>query len=133
MFYLKRRRVTRTTGFFLTVCSFFPLDCFVPSGIRRVSLHSRGQQDHLRQGGPAGWHHQLSEAQRPQRPAQRLVTQTQLSHVSGQQDHASHRQGGDDPQPAVKRQRCSALFLSFFWLIFVFFFPQCGNVSEYTV
>lgn len=95
-----------------------PICSLLTPGIGGVPLHSGGQQDHLRQGRPAGGHHQLSEAQRPQRPAQRLVTQTQLAHVTCQQDHAPHCQGGDDPQPAVKQRPCSALS-SFFFLFFL--------------
>lgn len=105
----------------------------ISSGIRGVPLQPSCKQDHLCQGRPARWHHQLSEAQGPQRPAQRLVTQTQLSHVSGQQDHASHCQGGDDPQPAVKREHIVHYFM--FWFIFVclFFFSFSENAFEYTV
>lgn len=106
-------------SFFFCTSLWLKLNRSPPTpGIGGVPLHSGGQQDHLRQGGPAGWHHQLPEAQRPQRPAQRLVAQTQLAHVAGQQDHAPHRQGGDDPQPAVKAWPCSALLLFFWFCLF---------------
>lgn len=72
-------------------------------GVRGVPVQPGGEQDHLRQSGPAGRHHQLPEAQRPQRPAERLVPQTQLPHVPRQQNHTPYRQGGDDPQPAVAK------------------------------
>lgn len=81
------------------------------AGVGGVPLQLGGEQDHLRQGGPDGRHHQLPEAQRPQRPAQRLVPQTELPHVAGQQDHTSHRQGGDDPQSAVKPEKKNSAFV----------------------
>ena len=66
-------------------------------GVRRVSVQPGGEQDDLRQSGPPGRHHQLPTAQRPQRPAERLVSQTELSHVSCQQNHPPYRKRGDDP------------------------------------
>ncbi|CDQ86323.1 unnamed protein product [Oncorhynchus mykiss] len=42
----------------------------------------------------------------PNGPAQRLVPQTELPHVPGQQNHTSHRQREDDTQPAVMRTEC---------------------------
>lgn len=88
------------------------------SGIWGVPFQPSCKQDHLCQGGQTGRHHQLSEAQRSQRSAQRLVAQTQLSHVSGQQDHTSDCQGGDDPQPAVKEEQHETFYV---WSTFVVF------------
>lgn len=83
----------------------------ISSGIWGVPFEPSCKQDHLCQGGQAGRHHQLSETQRPQRSAQRLVAQAQLPHVSGQQDHASDCQGGDDPQPAVNEEQCASFYV----------------------
>ena len=92
---------------------FVCLGLFPSLGGRRIPLPAGGQENHLRQSGSSGWHHQLHTSQRPQRDPEFLVRKSQWTDAISKQDHSSHQQRGNATPVCSKiNKSCVFVFVS---------------------